>query len=415
MDEHSNPPRLRFSWSATFTCLHYPNYRLWFYGQLISLFGTWMQSTAQGYLVFQLTHSQSYLGYVAFASGLPTWVFTMFAGVVADRWPRRSILVATQAIMMLLAFVLGALTFTGLVQPWHIIVLAFMLGVCNAFDAPTRLSFVLEMVERDDLSNAIALNSTMFNLATVMGPMAGGYAYALVGPGWCFVINGLSFVAVIAALLRMRLKPFVRLERSASVLASAREGLSYVRREPLLLGIVGLAGAAQLFGAAFIPLVPAWAVNVLHGDSTTAGLMQSARGAGALIFALGLASLGRNRQKGLLFALGSLTFPLALLLFAAVNTLPLSLAALAVVGGTVVLTFNLANALVQSLTTDALRGRVTSIYTLVIFGMGPLGGLWAGLVAERIGEPSAVAIGAALTLACAMVMHALVPRLRRLP
>jgi len=415
MDDHSSPSRLRFSWHSTFTCLQYPNYRLWFFGQMISLFGTWMQSTAQGYLVFQLTDSQAYLGYVSFAAGLPTWVLTMFAGVVADRWPRRSILVVTQSTMMLLAFVLGALTFTGLVEAWHVIVLAFLLGVCNAFDAPTRLSFVLEMVEREELSNAIALNSTMFNLATVMGPMTGGFTYALVGPGWCFVLNGLTFLAVITALLLMRLKPFVRPQRRSSVFASAREGLGYVRHEPMLLGVIGLAGAAQLFGAAFIPLIPAWAVNVLGGDATTTGLMQSARGAGALVFALSLASLGRNHHKGLLFTIGSLTFPLALLMFAAVHTVPLALVALAVLGGTVVLTFNLANALVQSLTTDALRGRVTSIYTLVIFGMGPLGGLWGGLVAERIGEPSAVAIGAALTLMCAVAMHVLVPRLRRLP
>ena len=414
MDEHSSPSRLRFSWHSTFTCLQYPNYRLWFYGQMISLFGTWMQSTAQGYLVFQLTNSQAYLGYVSFASGLPTWVFTMFAGVVADRWPRRSILVATQTVMMLLAFVQSALTFTGLVQPWHIIILAFLLGVCNAFDAPTRLSFVLEMVEREDLSNAIALNSTMFNLATILGPMAGGFAYALVGPAWCFMLNGLSFIAVIAALLLMRLKPFVRPPQSSSVLASAREGLHYVRHEPMLVGVIGVAAAAQLFGAAYITLIPAWAVNVLHGDATTTGLMQSARGAGALIFALALASMGRNRYKGLLFTLGSLTFPLTLLLLTAAHAVPSALFALMLVGGTVVLTFNLANALVQALTTDELRGRVTSIYTLVIFGLGPLSGLWAGLVAERIGEPPAVAIGAVLSLVCAILIHVFMPRLRRL-
>ena len=200
--------------SGTFAALAYPNYRLWFFGQMVSLFGTWMQITALGYLVYEITRSPAYLGYTGFASGLASWIFTLWGGVVADRVPRRRLLVVTQVLSMLLAFLLSALVFAGVVAPWQIILLAFLLGVVNAFDAPARQAFVLEMVDRSVLTNAIALNSTMFNIAISAGPAAGGVVYALLGPAWCFAINGVSFVAVIAALLAMRLPPPPRLPRA---------------------------------------------------------------------------------------------------------------------------------------------------------------------------------------------------------
>jgi len=210
------------SWQQTFAALKYPNYRLWFWGQMVSLFGTWMQSTAQGFLVFQLTHSPAYLGYVGFAAGLPSWLFMLYAGVIADRMSRRTLLVITQTCMMVLAFIIAGLTFLGLVQPWHILVLALILGVANAFDAPARMAFVLEMVEREDLTNAIALNSAMFNSALVVGPAVAGITYAAFGPAWCFTINGFSFIAVIAALLAMRLRPQVVARRRASALTDLK-------------------------------------------------------------------------------------------------------------------------------------------------------------------------------------------------
>jgi MFS family permease len=181
------------SLNRTFAALQHRNYRLWFVGQLVSMVGTWMQSTAQGYLVFELTRSPAYLGYVGFAAGVPSWLFMLYGGVVADRMSRRNLLLITQTVMMILAFGLAGLTFSGLIQPWHLILLAFGLGVANAFDAPARQAFVLEMVSREDLTNAIALNSTMFNLATVIGPAVAGVAYAILGPAWCFTLNGLSF------------------------------------------------------------------------------------------------------------------------------------------------------------------------------------------------------------------------------
>ena len=199
-------PRFAAAIRRTFASLGQRNYRLWFMGQSASLVGTWMQVTAQGFLVFQLTHSPAYLGYVGFASGVPIWLFSLFGGVVG-RVSRRNMLLITQTTMMILAFILAALTFLGLVQPWQIVVLAFALGVANAFDAPARQAFVVELVAREDLGNAIALNSTMVNLGTAIGPALAGVTYALFGPGWCFTINGISFLAVIIALLLMRLQP----------------------------------------------------------------------------------------------------------------------------------------------------------------------------------------------------------------
>jgi len=197
----------RINITDTFAALRYPNYRLWFYGQMISLMGTWMQATAQGFLVFELTRSSVYLGYVGFASGVPAWLFTLYGGFIADRIQRRNLLIMTQTSMMILAFILAGLTFLGIVQPWHIIALSFLLGVTNAFDAPARQAFVLEMVPREDLTNAVALNATMFNTGTAFGPAIAGITYAMFGPAWCFIINGVSFIAIIAALAMMKLIP----------------------------------------------------------------------------------------------------------------------------------------------------------------------------------------------------------------
>jgi predicted MFS family arabinose efflux permease len=396
-----------------FAALAYPNYRLWFVGQMTSLFGTWMQSTAQGYLVYELTRSELYLGYVGFASGIATWAFTLYGGVVADRVPRRSLIVITQALSMLLAFVLSTLAFLHVVAPWHIIVLAFLLGVVNSFDAPARQSFVLEMVERHVLTNAIALNSTMFNIATAIGPAVGGLTYALFGPGWCFAINGLSFLAVIAALLAMRLAPWTPPVRRGSTFGDIREGLRAVSGDRRILAIVCLLASVSLFGMSFTALVPAWAVQVLHGDARVNGFLQSARGIGALGAALWIAAVAHRRRKGQTITVASLLFPLMLLLFSLTRTLPFSLLALFAVGATNIVVNNLSNAFVQTLTPDAVRGRVMGIYMLSFFGFMPIGALLAGVAAARIGVPATITIAAMGTLACACLVAILVPSIRR--
>jgi MFS family permease len=269
-----------FNLKETFLSLSYPNYRLWFIGQLVSLVGTWMQSAAQGYLIYELTKSPAYLGYVSFAAGLPSWIFTLYAGAIADRIPRRTLMVITQSSMMLLAFILAALTFTNLVQPWHIIVLAFLLGIANAFDAPARQAFVVELVDRDVLTNAIAVNSTMFTSAIVVGPAVGGLTYAAVGPEWCFVLNGISFIAVIAALMMMKLKPIQRIQRKATAWSEIKDGLRYVWRDDRLRMLISNIGVTTLFGLSIATLIPAWSVDILGGDAKTNGFLLSARGFG---------------------------------------------------------------------------------------------------------------------------------------
>jgi MFS family permease len=400
--------------AGTFAALSWPNYRLWFFGQTTSLFGTWMQSTAQGYLVFELTRSSAWLGYTGFAGGVAPWLFTLFGGVLADRVSRRSILVVTQALSMLLAFALSALVFARVVAPWHILALAFLLGAVNAFDAPARQSFVLEMVSREHLTNAIALNSTMFNAATVVGPAVGGLAYAAFGPGWCFVINGLSFVAVIAALLAMRLGPAPAALPQRAVRVQVVEGLRAIGAERRIFALIVLVALSSLFGWSFVTLIPAWAVKILGGDARTNGLLQSARGAGAVLAALGIASMGPYRGRGKLLTVGSLLYPVVLAGLSFTRSLPLSLAGFFLAGAAFVLMFNLANALVQTLVPDAVRGRVMSVYQLGFLGMAPIGSLAIGAAAERFGEPLTLLAFAIASLACTGGVALAVPSLRRI-
>ena len=397
-----------------FASFKYRNYRLWFNGQLASLVGTWMQTTAQGFLVFQLTNSPAYLGYVGFAAGVPSWLFTLYGGVISDRMSRRKLLIITQTSMMILAFVLAALTFANWVQPWHIVVLALLLGIANAFDAPARQSFVLEMVEREDMTNAIALNSTMFNSATAVGPAVAGVTYALLGPAWCFTINGLSFIAVIVALAMMDIKPQLPRARPTSALADLKEGLRYTATHPTIRLLIIVATVTSLFGMGYATLLPAWAVAVLHGNSATNGFLQSARGVGSLLGAFMIASLGHFRFKGRLLTIGSLVFPIFLLVFAVVSWIPLSLLVLVGVGWGFMILLNMANALVQTHVPDELRGRVMGVYTLGFFGMMPVGALLAGAMAELTSEPITVVLGALITLGFAVWLWLRVPQLRSL-
>ena len=397
-----------------FTSLKYRNYRLWFIGQLASLVGTWMQTTAQGYFIYELTKSPAFLGYVGFAAGAPTWLFTLYGGVISDRMSRRTLMVITQTSMMILAFILAVLTFAGVVLPWHIIALAFLLGIANAFDAPARQSFVLEMVPREDMTNAIALNSTMFNSATAVGPAVAGVTYALLGPAWCFTVNGLSFIAVIVALLMMDISPQAARARATSALDDLKEGLRYAASHSAIRVLIVMVAVTSLFGLGYATLFPAWSVTILGGGPDTNGYLQSARGVGSLIGALMIASLGRFRFKGKLLMLGSFVFPILLLGFAVARWLPLSLLVLVGVGWGFMILLNTANALVQTLVPDELRGRVMGIYTLGFFGMMPLGALLAGAMAAITSEPITVVLGALITLGFAVWLWLRVPQLRAL-
>jgi MFS family permease len=397
-----------------FASFSHRNYRLWFTGQAASLVGTWMQITTQGFLVFQLTNSPAYLGYVGFASGAPVWLFTLLGGVVSDRMPLRRLLLITQTTMMGLAFILAALTFFGHIQPWHIVVFAFGLGVANAFDAPARQAFVIELVGRKDLGNAIALNSTMFNLGTAIGPAVAGVVYAVLGPAWCFTINGISFIAVILALLMMQLKIQTPRVRTGTAFDDLKDGLRYVVSHPTIRILVTVTTMTTIFGMGFAVLLPAWAVKIMGGDSTTNGFLQSARGFGSLIGALMIASLAQIKIKGKLLTLGSILFPVLLLVWSAVRWLPLSLLMLVGVGWSTMLVLNISNILGQLHVPDQLRGRVMSVYTLAFMGMFPLSALLSGTVAEMIGEPITVALGALVTITFGGVLWVYAPQLRAL-
>jgi len=400
--------------SQTFTALKHPNFRLWFCGQLISLLGTWMQMMAQSYLVFELTKSPAFLGYVSFAFGLPSWIFMLYGGVIADRMSRRKLMLIAQSFMMLLAFVLTWLTFSNLVQPWHIIILAFLLGVANAFDAPARQAIIFELVDRKDITNAVALNSTLFNLSAVAGPAAAGIIYMSFGPGWCFAINGISYLAVIVALALMKLAPQAASPNRSSTLSALKEGVKYTFSDPAIWPIICLVGATTLFGFSFATLMPAWAVTVMDGDATTNGLLQSARGGGAVLSALVLASLGRFAFRGKLISASVFTFPFFLLAFAMVRWMPLSLLMMVLVGIVLQLIMNLSNAILQTQVKDNVRGRVMSIYSLTHFGFMPIGGLFAGLLAEFAGEPITVILSGVIFLICVSVLWVKAPQLRRL-
>ena len=404
--------RKTMSWKQAFTALKYPNYRLWFWSQMFSLFGTWMQSTALAFFVYQLTRSPAYLGLVGFAAGVPTWLFMLYAGVIADRMPRRTMIIITQTSMMLLAFVLAALGFLHLVQPWHILVIAFLLGVANAFEAPARQAFVLEMVDLPDMTNAIALNGAMFNTATAVGPAAAGVVYAVLGPAWCFTINGISFIAVIAALSLMKLRPFVPKAEKTSLIADLKEGIKYVLGHPMVRVITGLIAIVSLFGIAYATLLPAWAVQILGGDAKTNGFLQASRGLGAMTGALLIASLGRLRFRGKLLTLGTLAMPVLILAFAFVRWAPLSLLLLFGAGASQIFIFNLCNALVQTFSPDAMRGRIMGVYVFVFFGSMPIAALAIGATAQRLGETVAVQIGASVMLLAAVLLWIFFPRLR---
>ena len=375
--------------SSTFAAFRHRNYRLWFIGQLVSLIGTWMQNAAQGYLVYTLTGSAAYLGYVGFVAGVPSWLFMLYGGVVADRVPRRALLIITESAMMILAFILAALVFANVVQPWHILVLAFLLGVANAFDFPARQSFITELVEREDMTNAIALNGTMFNIGVIVGPTAAGIIYALTGPAWCFTINGLSYIAVIVALALMQVNAMPTLTKRNPALKAIREGFQYVRSDRLVLTLVVSVFIINVFGFGLVTLIPAWAVNILKGDVTTNGLLISARGVGAVIGGLLIATLSRRSFRGRMWSVNSFLLPLGITAFILSRWLPLSLLFLAGMGFSLMAIMNNSNAMVQSRVPDELRGRVMALYSLMLMGGGPIGSLSVGLLAERASEPVA--------------------------
>jgi MFS family permease len=399
------------SFRKTFSALKHRNFRLYFSGQLISFTGTWMTTTAQGWLVYQLTGSKALLGIVAAAASAPMLFLATFGGWVADRYPKRSIVVATQIFSMSLSLTMAALVWTGIVQPWHIIVLAVLSGVAMAFDMPARQSFVIEMTSREDLMNAISLNSSAFNCARIIGPSIAGLLIAHVGIATCFLVDGISFIPVIAGLLLMRLpKKQTPIESEAGPIGQALEGFRYVWMHRRVLTILTLFTVVGIFGWSYSVLMPAFARDVLHLGASGYGLLMAGSGVGALLGALTVASAGHILPTRTMALGGVWIFSAALALFAFNKDLYLGVLLLALVGFGIVLYFSTSNTVLQSIVPDEMRGRVMGIWALIFGGMIPLGSLEAGLLADFIGTPATMAIGA---LVCALAAFVTLYVIRR--
>jgi MFS family permease len=395
-----------------FRALRHRNYQLFFGGQFVSLTGTWMQSVAQSWLVYRLTGSAGLLGLVGFAGQIPVFLLAPFGGAVADARGRHPILLATQSLSMLLALALAAVTLAGRVQVWHVFAIAALVGMVNAFDIPARQAFIADMVGRRDLMNAIALNSSMFTGARIVGPAMAGVLVATIGEGWCFLLNGLSYVAVIGGLLLMRIEARTPLPQEGSALANIVEGFRYVRRTPPVRALLLMLGLVSLTGMPYAVLMPVFADRILHGGPGTLGLLMGASGFGALAAASLLATREGVRGLGRWIALASAGFGVSLLLFAWSTSVWLSAAALVPVGFCMLLQMASSNTLIQAMVPDALRGRVMAIYSMMFMGMAPFGALLAGTLADRIGAPATVAGGGAACILGALVFGARLPTLR---
>jgi MFS family permease len=369
-----------------FRALRYRNYRLFFIGQGISLIGTWMQQIALSWLVYRLTDSVFLLGAVTFSSQIPSFLLGPFAGVMADKFERRKVLVVTQALSMVQASTLAALVLTQTIEIWHILTLSAVLGIINAFDVATRQAFVVQMVEkREDLSNGIALNSSLFNMARLVGPSIAGLLIAAVGEGMCILINAVSYIAVISSLLLMRLKPFVPVEKKEKVWRSLQEGFGYAYNFPPIRALILIVGLLSLFGMPFSVLLPVFARDILHGGANTLGFLMGASGVGALTGALFLAQRKSVLGLGKIIIFTMLLFGSALIAFSFSKTLIISLLLMLFVGFGMIVSMASCNTLLQTIVDEEKRGRVMSLYATAFMGMAPIGSMLASSVAELIG------------------------------
>jgi MFS family permease len=389
---------------STFAAMRHRNFQLYFGGQLISNIGTWMQIIAQAWVVYQIGHSELTLGLVAFASAIPILVISPWGGVIVDRVSRRNLLIMTQTGAMLLAFILAALTFSGIVKEWHVIVLAALLGVVNAFDAPARQAFVPEMVGKKDLPNAIALNSIMFNSARVIGPAIAGLMLAIIGAAWCFTLNGISFFAVIIGLWLMKLSRRRPIHNPASPWQQLVSGVQYAAGNREISALILLSLVFSIFGISYFTVLPAFVEKVLHQGAMAYGWVNAASGLGAVSGAFLLAHRVSNGRRGQLLVWTNIAFPLILIAFAFTTLLPLSLVLAFGLGIGFMVQFTTINTLLQTRVEDKFRGRVMGLYTLTFFGFAPFGNLAIGALGEKLG------LGFAITLfaVCSLIFSRLV-------
>jgi len=392
--------------NARFRALQHRNFQLFFAGQLTSLIGTWMQSTAQLWLVYKLTGSAALLGLFGFANQFPMLFLSSVGGYIGDHYNRHRGVIWTQTAFMVLAFLLAALELTHNIKVWHLIAVAFLVGVVNSFDVPIRQAFLVQMVGRDDLPNAIALNSSIFNGARVIGPAIAGYAILWFGEGWCFFLNGVSFLAVIGALLAMRISSATSRPATGSAFRNFMQGFHYAMKDMPMRSSLLLLSVLSLLGLQYSVFMPIFARDILGGGARSLGLLMSAAGVGAVFGALHFAA--RSNYSGLarFIAATSFTVSVGLIVFSQSRVFLLSAAVLVIVGFAATAHMAATNTIIQSRVPDELRGRVMAVYATMFMGIQPLGALLAGGVANRIGAQRTLTIFGAICLAGAIVFMA---------
>ena len=375
----------------SFRALRHRNFRLFFTGQLISVIGVWMQSTALQWLVYRITGSQTSLGMVTFISFLPVLLLSLYMGVIVDQFSRRKLIIITQSWFMVMAILLAVLTWLEVVQYWHILLLSFLLGIGNALDMPARQAFVVRMVDdnKDDMMNAIGLNSSLFNIARIIGPAIGGVIVASLGEAPTFAINGLSYLAVIIALLLMRIPPLPTSSTSAAPLERMQNGFQYIFGKKEILGLVFMVAAFSMVGFGVLTLIPVFAKDILKIGVTGFGKLLSWQGGGALVGALTLVIFGDHFHKGKTLLFSRLVLGPAILGVSLSRTPWLSMVFMAFAGYSLITQLILTNTLIQTIVPDELRGRVVSAYTWALGGFYPLGSLFMGSLGDQIGAPTA--------------------------
>jgi MFS family permease len=390
-----------------------PNFRLYWCGALTSNVGTWMQMVAQGWLVYQLTSSPFMLGAVGFAQSIPILLLSLYGGVLADRFERRRLMVWTQAGMMILAFALAFLTLRGVVTIGHIIVIALLNGTVNAFNTPVRQSIISDLVSKEDLQNAVAINSTQFQLSRSLGPALAGGTLAAVGPGWCFFINGMSFVAVIWTLVVMDVPPLPPRRRS-STLQSIKDAFAYVRSEPSILALLLVAAVPSIFGMPYQQMLPAFSESVLRAGPAGLGVLQSAAGLGAVVGSLVIASLGKKRLGGGALIAAVMLLGFSLEAYGLSRIFALSSIFLFVVGFASMAYNALNQTFLQKQISDEMRGRVLSLLTLTTFGLQPFGAMQAGAISAWLGPQMAMVLGGCVCILGVLFISQRWPQVRAL-
>ncbi len=414
------------NWQAAARALRHRNFQLFFSGQLISLVGTWMQTVAQSWLVYRMTGSGLLLGAVGFASQIPVFLVAPIGGITADRSNRQRVVIGTQIASMTLAFILAGLTLANKIQVWHIFTLAALLGVVNAFDIPGRQAFLVDMVGKDDLMNAIALNSSMFNGARVIGPAVAGVLVARLGEGWCFFANGVSYLAVITGLAMMKVHAPPRASQHASPLEHIAEGFRFVNRTAPIRALLVLLGLVSVTGMPYVVLMPIFADKILRNGgqmfasmigshdlgAVRLGILMGAAGVGALLGALTLAARSGVKGLGRWISVCCAGFGVTLVLFALSKSFWVSVLLLLPAGYFIMLQMAASNTLIQVMVPDALRGRTMAVYSMMFMGMAPVGALLGGALSDRLGAPWTVAIGGIVSVLGAWWFSVQLPKIR---